>query len=174
MSSVEIMINDDTFARMVAEEVKNKLSPQQKKILSSPENWDKWKECLLILIDNLDRQIDLIKEDAEADADRYGSMGRSGEKLAREAAKAYQAKIVKIDRFKFHVNRRLDDLMLMMETGESIESDGWDEVAFLKRAISTHRSLLNQYDLEDTSVDRALWAALENRWEFDSINGNNI
>lgn len=168
------MINDDTFARMVAEEVKNKLSPSQREILLQPENWTRWKDALLLLIENLDSQIENIKDDAEADADRYSSMGRSGEKLAREAAKAYQGRIIKIDRFKFHVNRRLDDVMMMIETGNQIKSDGWDRVDFLKRAISTHRQMLKEFDLEDTAVDRALWAALTDRWEFDDITSENL
>jgi hypothetical protein len=174
MSSVGIMINDDTFARMVAEEVKNKLSPSQRAILLEPQNWGRWKDALLMLIDNLDAQIENIKEDAEADADRYSSMGRSGEKLAREAAKAYQGKIIKIDRFKFHVNRRLDDVMMMIETGTQIKSDGWEQVEFFKRAIATHRQMLKEFDLEDTAVDRALWAALNNKWEFDDISGDSL
>lgn len=168
------MINDDTFARMVAEEVKNKLSPSQRDTLLSPENWGRWKDSLLILIENLDSQIDGIKADADADAERYSSMGRSGEKLAREAAKAYQGRIIKIERFKFHVNRRLDDVMTMIETGNQIKSDGWDRVEFLKRAIATHRQLLREYDLEDTAVDRALWAALHDKWEFDDITSENL
>ena len=34
-----MIINDDAFARMVAEEVKNKLSPLHKKELMKRENW---------------------------------------------------------------------------------------------------------------------------------------
>ena len=174
MSSMATMINDDTFARMVAEEVKNKLSPAQRDILLAPENWGRWKDSLLILIENLDSQIENIKDNADSDAERYSSMGRSGEKLAREAAKAYQGRIIKIERFKFHVNRRLDDVMMMIETGNQIKSDGWDKVEFLKRAISMHRQLLREYDLEDTAVDRALWAALNDKWEFDEITSDSL
>ena len=168
------MINDDTFARMVAEEVKNKLSPNQKEVLLRKENWDKWKDCLLLLVGNLERQIELIQEDADSDSDRYSSMGRDGEKLAKEAAKVYASRIVKIDRFKFHVNRRLDDVMMMIESGEQMKSDGWEEVAFLRRAIAAHRSCLYEFDLEDTSVDRALWSALDNKWEFDSLSSDSL
>ena len=58
----------------------------------------------------------------------------------------------------------------MIETGkEMVVSDGWQEVDFLKRGISAHRSLLREFDLEDTGVDRALWALLENKWLFDDV-----
>lgn len=167
-------MNDDVFARMVSEEVKNKLSSSQKRILLEPENWGKWKDALLFLIENLDRQIENIKEDAEADAEKYMSMGLSGQKLAAEAAREYQYRIKKVDRFKFHVNRRLDEVMMMIETGNVESSDGWDRVAFLENAIAKHRELLREYDLEDTGIDRALWASLSGNWEFDSINEGNL
>lgn len=169
-----VMMNDDVFARMVSEEVKNKLSASQKKILLEPENWGRWKEALLFLIENLDRQIENIKEDAEVDAEKYSTMGLSGKKLAAEAAREYQYRIKKIDRFKFHVNRRLDEVMMMIETGNVESSDGWDRVAFLENAIVKHRELLREFDLEDTAVDRALWSALAGNWEFDSIEEGNL
>lgn len=169
-----VMMNDDVFARMVSEEVKNKLSTSQKKILLQPENWSRWKDALLFLVENLDRQIENIEADAEADAEKYSLMGLSGKKLAAEAAREYQYRIKKIDRFKFHVNRRLDEVMMMIETGNVESSDGWDRVAFLENAIVKHRELLREFDLEDTAVDRALWSAISGNWEFDSINESNL
>lgn len=47
-------INDETFAYLVAEEVKNKLSSSQRDILMQEENWQKWQRCLLALISNID------------------------------------------------------------------------------------------------------------------------
>lgn len=169
-----VMINDDAFARMVSEDVKNKISSSEKSILMQPENWNRWKETLLILIQNLDRQIDSLVSDADADAERYSSMGRSGERLAAAAARDYQFRIKKIDRFKFHVNRRLDEVMVMIETGQVKEESGWDRAAFLENAIFRHRSLLKEFELEETAVDRALWGALEGKWDFDSINEENL
>lgn len=169
-----VMINDDVFARMVSEEVKNKLSTSQKKVLLEPDNWGKWRDALVFLSENLDRQIEGIKDDAEADADKYSLMGLSGKKLAIEAAREYQYRIKKIDRFKFHVNRRLDEVMVMIETGNIELSDGWDKVAFLENAIVKHRELLREFDLEDTSIDRALWSSLLGNWEFDAINESNL
>ena len=61
------MINDDVFARLVSEEVKNKISSVQKQILLEPENWHRWKDGLLLLIENLEIQIEGIKDDADAD-----------------------------------------------------------------------------------------------------------
>lgn len=168
------MINDDAFARMVSEDVKNKISSAEKRVLMRPENWNRWKETLLVLIENLDRQIESLASDADADADRYSAMGRSGERLAAAAARDYQFRIKKIDRFKFHVNRRLDEVMVMIETGEVKEEDGWERAAFLENAIFRHRALLKEFELEETPIDRALWAALDGNWEFDSIDEESI
>jgi hypothetical protein len=142
--------------------------------LLSPENWGKWQKALIHLVDNLEEQIENLKADSEADEQRYRALGRDGAELAKETAKVYQRKITKVERFKFHVSRRLDEVTSMMETGTVMESDGWSEVSFLKRAISTHRHMLHEYDLEDTAIDRALWDALNNQWTFDKINPNNI
>lgn len=169
-----VMINDDAFARMVSDDVKNRISSAEKQMLLQPENWGRWKEALLILVENLDRQIESLTSDADADAERYSSMGRSGERLASAAARDYQFRIKKIDRFKFHVNRRLDEVMVMIETGNTKEEDGWERAAFLENAIFKHRALLREFELEDTAVDRALWGALEGKWDFDSIDEDSI
>jgi hypothetical protein len=168
------MITDDVFARMVAEEVKNRLSPNQKIILMEPENWGRWKTALTYLVENLEEQIDNIKADAINDAERYQKMGHHGKKLLVESEKAYKLKITKVERFLFHVQRRLDDVVSMIETGEVAKSDGWQEVSFLKRAITKHRAMLRDYDLEETAIDRSLWDALDNRWTFDDIDPGSI
>lgn len=163
------MINDDAFARMVAEEVKNKISPLHKKDLLNESNWNRWQKALIALSDNIQEQIDSIEADADEDKSRYEAMGVDGRRLAAEAKNVYESRLTKITRFKFHVDRRLDEVTVMIETGKQITADGWQEVDFLKRGISAHRSLLREFDLEDTAVDRALWALLDNRWLFDDV-----
>jgi hypothetical protein len=58
----------------------------------------------------------------------------------------------------------------MIETGDSIKTDGWDKVEFLRKAIGQHRLMMQDLDLEETSIDRALWASLGGKWDFDEIN----
>jgi hypothetical protein len=57
----------------------------------------------------------------------------------------------------------------MVESGEPLDENPWETVDFYRRAISTHRNMLRDFDLEDTAVDRALWATLDNKWEFDRV-----
>lgn len=168
------MINDDIFAGMVAEEVKNKLSSNQRKELLKQENWKRWREALLALVDNLEDQVASIDEDAEADRMRYEALGKEGRRLAKEAAQAYNSRKIKVNRFLFHVNRRLDEVTNMIETGEAIQSDGWEEVDFLRRSIIKHRSMMREFDMEETAIDRALWSTLDGKWNFDSIDASSL
>ena len=170
----DMITNDDAFARMVAEEVKNKLSPLHKSTLMKEENWERWKDALIALSDNLQNQIESIEEDAESDEKRYSDLGVGGKKLSNHAATFYGEKAARIKRFKFHVDKRLDEVSLMIDTREEIKTDGWEKVDFLRKAISTHRNMLREYDLEDTSIDRALWATLDNKWEFESVSEENL
>lgn len=167
-------MNDDAFARMVAEEVKNKISPVHKQELMKEDNWARWKEALLALSENLQRQIESIEADAVSDERRYASLGKTGTRLARESNSYYDTKATRVRRFKFHVDKRLDEVSVMIETGNIINSDGWDQVEFYRKAIIEHRSLMRAFDLEDTSIDRALWDTLDNKWNFDSVNNDNL
>ena len=56
-----------------------------------------------------------------------------------------------------------------VETGEPMDASPWETVDFYRLAIITHRKMLQEYDLEDTEIDRALWATLDNRWDFDKV-----
>lgn len=172
-------ISDDEFARIVSEDVKNKLSSRQRQILMQEQNWSRWQRALLLLIDNLDEQIENLEADEEADRERFGSMGEDGEVLLRESEFAYSGRKTKIQRFKFHVNRRLDDVTKLIETGNSSHIGNEHiaastDVNFYRKAIAKHRALLNEYDLEATEIDRALWRALDNEWAFEDINPSNI
>jgi hypothetical protein len=166
--------NDDAFARMVAEEVKNKTSLQEREELQNPEHWDRWKRALIALSDNLQRQIDSIEADSESDQQRYSSLGAKGGKLTTEALRYYGEKATRIKRFKYHVDRRLDDVCLMIDTGETSNNDGWKEVDFYRRAIIAHKNLLEEFDLEDTAIDRSLWDCLDGKWTFGDINNDNL
>lgn len=168
------MINDDVFAGMVAEEVKNKLSSHDRKELLKTENWSRWRDTLLALVDNLEEQIEDVDADAEADKIRYESMGADGRRLAKESANAYKAKRTRISRFLFHVNKRLDQVTNMIETGTVIEADGWAEADFFKKAIIRHRAMLRDFDLEETAVDRALWSTLDGQWTFDDVDASSL
>jgi hypothetical protein len=62
----------------------------------------------------------------------------------------------------------------MIATGARFEDDLAKQVITLKKGIQRHREMLQEFDLEDTAVDRALWDLLEGKWSFDSIDESEI
>lgn len=166
-------MNDDAFARLVAEEVKNKVSRSQRTVLMEKDNWDRWKRSLIALSESLSEQLDIIHYDSEADKKRYSELGADGAKLLSEAMSNYSARASKIERFKFHVERRLDEVVMMIKTG-TIQNDPSQNVMLYENAIKKHKSLIEQYDIEPTSIDEALWASLEGKWTFNTVKAENI
>jgi hypothetical protein len=160
---------DDTFARLVAEEVKNRVTGEQKDYLLLPENWGRWQRALVTLADNLNAQLEQIAAQETADTARYRALGNDGLKLLAESLSEYENRRKKIARFKFHVDARLDEVTRMIALGTDAVDERLKTVDFLRKAIEQHHSLLDEHDMEPTIIDRALWAALEGKWEFADI-----
>lgn len=167
-------LTDDAFARLVAEEVKNKVSRSQRAVLLEQKNWDKWRRALTALIDSLQMQLDNIASDEESDRDRYSNLGRDGEKLLAMALGEYRQRQAKIERFKFHVERRLDEVEQMIDTGNLIASDPSKNAILYENAIKKHKDLIEQYNIEPTPIDLALWDALEGQWTFNKIKAEDV
>jgi hypothetical protein len=166
-------MNDDAFAKLVAEEVKNRATRDSRAFLLRSDNWDRWQKALLALIENLDIQIENIDYDIEADTERYTKI-EGGSILLSEALANYELRKKKIQRFRFHVENRLNQVNKMIETGVEIEDDALTTLVTLQKAIRRHKEMMYEYDLEDTPIDRALWASLEGRWEFEKITPEDI
>jgi len=165
---------DETFARLVAEEVKNRVTDEQREYLRLPENWGKWQRALVTLTENLERQLNDLKEQEEADTKRYRNLGDEGLKLLAESLSEYENRRKKINRFKFHVDARLDEITRTIALGTDAVDERLKTVDFLRKAIERHRSLLEELDMESTTVDQALWAALDGKWDFDDISLDDI
>lgn len=169
-----VQMSDDSFARLVADDVKNKISPERRAVLQNPANYDRWKRALLALVDNLDEQIAEIENDSLADEERYRSMGKDGEKLLAAASRDYGIKKSKIKKFHFHVSRRLDQVMALIEGGEPIIQDEWDTADIYRRAIREHKRLMMAADLDPTPIDESLWDVLDRNWTMDTVDINAI
>jgi hypothetical protein len=167
-------MQDETFARLVAEEVKNRVTDTQVDYLRLPENWGRWQRALLTLIDNLNNQLVGIDEQEKADADRYRSLGEHGITLIAESLSEHEARRKKITRFRFHVESKLDEVTRMIGLGTEAVDNQVKAVDFLRRAIERHRELNEQAMIDPTPIDLALWQALEGKWEFDTIDPNSI
>ena len=157
-------MNDDTFARIVAEDVKNKATTSQQEYLSMTHNRDRWKRALTALIDNLNNQIEDITDDETADIERYEKLGRSGIVLLSSATATYEERRHKIERFRFHVENKRDQVCAMSDVEEFLS-----RADLFEKAIRQHRLLMVECDMEITPADEALWATLDGKWEFDDV-----
>lgn len=172
--NTNLKLNDESFARLVAEEVKNKVSKTQRGILLERENWDKWRRALIALIDTLQEQLDNLADDEQSDRERYRALGADGKKLLAQAVSEYQNRRTKIERFRFHVERRLDEVEQMIESGEVISDDSASHAVLYENAIKKHKEMIERFDIEPTAIDLALWDALEGQWSFSKIKPSDV
>ena len=162
-------MNDDAFARLVAEEIKNQVSPEQKEYLNLPENWTRWQRAVKHLADNLENQLKMIRETEETDTLRYREMGQDGIKMLAEMMADFDNRRKKIERFRYHVVGRLDEITRKIAMGSDIVDERLKTVEFLRRGIERHKEMLADYDIQPTPFDSALWLTLEGKWAFDEI-----
>jgi hypothetical protein len=162
-------MQDETFARLVAEEVKNRVTEEQKDYLRLPENWTRWQRSLVALVKNLSSQLDDLAEKEKSDTKRYKQLGEAGLKLLAESMAETESRRKKIARFKFHVDAKLDEVTRMIALGSDAVDERLRTVEFLRRSIEQHKVMMEDNFMEPTSIDKALWAALEGKWEFDEI-----
>jgi predicted HNH restriction endonuclease len=164
-------MSNDAFARLVAEEVKNKVTQQQIDYLNMPDNWGRWHRALLALDSNLEGQLVRLEDDKQRDSQRYERLGEDGLRLLAEAIATYDDRIKKIERFKFHVQNKIDYVTQKIALGVNSHTteDVSQSEALLRNGIQRHMDLLQEYDMEPTDIDKALWALLDGKWLFDSI-----
>lgn len=162
-------MNDDAFARLVAEEVKNRVGDSQREFLLLPENWNKWQRALFALSENLQGQLEDLADDEKDDVERYEKLGKDGVKLLAEALSEYENRRKKIERFKYHVENRIDDVTKMIALGPESADQEIKTLEFLRKAINAHREVMARNDIEPTAIDIALWASLDGKWDFDNI-----
>lgn len=161
---MKTVLTDQAFSRLVAEDVKNKVDATQRNYLRSPEVANRWRTALLDLLKDLDEQrknLD-IKENRELTGIR--TLPNPNKLLVETKATFAHAK-ERLSRFRFHVEKKLaeaDRLIALGETSENPES-------FLMKSIQTHQRLFDEWGVEPTPIDEALWASMLGRWEYGDI-----
>lgn len=160
---------DDSFARLVAEDVKNKVSKSQKATLRQPANYNRWESALEDLLENLEDQLLDLQDQEEIEVNRYRQLGKDGEKLIAELRKNLSARRSKIGRFRFHVETRLDEVKRLKTTSSAEPAERAKASDFFRTAIERHKQIMIDENYEYSEIDEALWATLEGRWEFDSL-----
>ena len=163
-----MIMDDETFARIVADNVKNRSTSTQNRFLEAPENSSRWQAALGSLIKNIDEQIQEISMDAQADIDRYSSLGDTGNILLSQTIAHYEIKKQKIERFRYYVIRKLADVASAgkNQIGEAKQ----ENLSLVAKAVERHRELGSLYKIEKTPLDVALYNSLNGVWSFDNIN----
>ncbi len=167
-------MNDDAFARLVAEEIKNQVTQSQRDYLNLPENWARWQRAVQFLADNLERQLKTIRDSEEEETERYRELGQEGVKMLTELLADFDNRRKKIERFRYHVVNRIDEITRMIAMGTDIVEERLKTVEFLRKAIERHKELMKDYELEPTPIDVALWASLDGHWNFENITEEEI
>lgn len=162
-------MTDDAFARLVAEDVKNRLSKSQQRMLREPQNYDRWQHALEDLLENLEDQLLDLQEQEDEEVSRYQELGKEGEKLIAELRKALNSRRQKISRFRFHVESRLDEVKRLKTIGSASPEERATASDFYRNAIEEHKRIMEAENYEYSEIDEALWATLEGRWDFDSV-----
>ena len=159
-------MNDETFARIVAEDVKNNVTESQREYLMLPQNRARWKFALKVLAENISSQIIGINADKDADGARYSALGSQGKSMLVESDAAYDAKLNKISRFMFYVESRLNFVNNLVEDESEMSRKD-----LLEAAIHKYLEMLDEMEFERTELDDALEHALINNSlsAFDSV-----
>ena len=162
-------IDDETFARLVADNVKNKTSNAQNKFLELPDNNPRWQEALNSLIDTLNDQINEISHEAKESIKRYSEAGDiSHDSLTRAMAHGDTRK-QKIERFRFYVEKKLSEVQSAADPYVDA-----DPRSFFIRAIRKHQEMSSYHKIENTPLDIALYDSLNGVWSFDKIRESDL
>lgn len=164
-----IVMNDESFARLVAEEVKQKASPYQRSFLRQEENRERWIEALETLITNLDGQVVDLDRQEKAEIRRFETLGRDAHQLIHEYKVGVEQRRRKIARFRFHVETRLDEVRRLSVVGSASPEERGRALDFYRSAIVKHKEEILAQDLDYSEVDEALWATLAGKWLFGLI-----
>jgi len=151
-------MNDfENFALMVSEDVKNKADQQTKDMLRLPENWERWRKCLIDIIENVSSKIDELDENILALRSTYSD-------FVSDPAASLENQREKSNRFRFYAEKRLAEVDRMIKL--NAEPDPTVSLAsFLRDAISFHRQNKISAGSYDT-IDEVLWDSLDGKWSF--------
>ncbi len=147
------MLTDDNFARLVAEDVKNRVSTEQADYLRLPENMSRWKRSLQLLLVNLDSQLDELATREELEVRRYQGLGGEGVNLLAEVQTVIEQRRRKVIKFRFHVEKRLDEVIRLSNAVSKDETKQSANYNLLRSAIQKHKELLLDEDFFATLSD---------------------
>jgi hypothetical protein len=96
-------------------------------------------------------------------------LGTEGDLLLAEASATSGVRRSKIDRFRFFVSAKLDEVSRMVASVS--EENPLDD--FHRKAIKKWWSLMQEFEMEPTRIDYALYASLDGKWDFEDLSLEN-
>lgn len=163
------MLTDDAFVRLVADDVKNRVTDEQRSYLRLPSNTARWIEALESLLVSLESQLLELDRKEVIEVQRFSALGDDGVVLLAELQTDIEARRTKIGRFRFHVETRLDEARRAQIIASDVGGERARAADFFREAIARHREMILAYDFDYSDIDEALWATLDGLWNFDDI-----
>lgn len=163
------MLTDDAFVRLVADDVKNRVTDEQRSYLRLPSNTARWIEALESLLVSLESQLLELDRKEVIEVQRFSALGDDGVVLLAELQTDIEARRTKIGRFRFHVETRLDEARRAQIIASDVGGERARAADFFREAIARHREMILAYDFDYSDIDEALWATLDGLWSFDDI-----
>ena len=155
-------MNKDTFRNIAANEVKGQCTQSQRAFLA--ERFDDWREALHELDSITDQRVSDLEAQLVGLRARLTELPSIPSELIILELELV-AKVEKSVRFLKHVRSRLASLN---SEASFIRMTDSDEANFLRRAIETHKRVLDE-GADADRADAALYAALDGTWTFDEI-----
>lgn len=151
------MADISNFAMIVSEDIKNKSSQHEKDMLRLPENHEKWRACLIDIIETVSGKIEELETDILSLRDAYSD-------FVSDPAAGLEDQKEKSKRFRFYAEKRLAEVDRLISLGETSDKS-LSLATFLREAISTHKRIVTDTG-SPSEADMALWSSLDGEWKF--------
>jgi hypothetical protein len=162
-------LSDEAFDRLVSEDVKGRVTPQQAELIRQPANRGRWRNALRGILDNVSAQMAQLDQREASLPEDVMNLGEAGQRLLAAGQTEIATQRDRIARFRFHVESRLDELAILDAHDTGSVGDSPSLADLYLAAIVEHRRLLLASEFEPTPIDEALWSAVDGRWGFGAV-----
>lgn len=152
------MIALENFEIVVSEDIKNKASQQDRDLLRLPENHERWRECLVNIIETVSFKIGELDKEISAIRSSYSG-------FITDPAAGLEDQREKSKRFRFYAEKRLAEVDRLMALGQPVDPS-LSLATFLRDAIIAHKRWHEDNGLVNSEGDDCLYAALDGVWKF--------
>lgn len=147
-------MNDDFFAKLIFDDLRNEISEENLSILHESSNLKKWRRGLDAILCRFEEKLADLEYEETADESRYVSLGREGKKLLKMATEHYSSKKNRLKKFIFRISQRLEYVDTLVQ--EEFYSE-FEPAIELAAAIKKHKQTIESMGIEPNVWDIELW-----------------